>query len=619
MQLTAESYLKAGYSVLPVLQTKRPAGAWKHLQKRRLDASEVSSWSLDHGIGVIAGRVSGNLEVLDFDEPGIVDEWLGVLEAMDAGLAEVVLEKAVWVTTQSGGMHVYYRSDSPVAGNLKLAEAKEPFVDTKGKRKTTRIETRGEGGYVVAPPTPGYRAIIGRFGSLLVLTGEQVKMLHDAARSFNEVDDQPDDRAMGARGLGDSVGDCFNRHGPGCLAILEAHGWQRVGKAKKNGSIEVVRPGKDPKEGASGEVFADGYFHNYSTNSGLKTRGNYYPFALVAELDHGGDYRAAARELTGLGYGPAPVAAPQAPVETKHDPEPRVGLKIDSGGEHGLMAPPPEVPCLLRTRLIETRYGTIEPAGIVERGKTAMLVGEGGAGKSFVSMQLACCVASGRPFICYDVVRPGRVLLLSAEMNATDMQRRLHYCLTASGLETEASRDRALSMIDRAPLHGEPAALVSRSGQTQLARDLAQLVAERQYALVVVDPLASFGGTDVENNETNATRDFVQYLNSLAGMAGSPTVLVVHHSNKASRGGVRTTASAARGSSALTDAVRWQWNLEAKERVEGCPEMVVLRAVKANETAKPLPVWMARSDGGTLRIATKSERESYTQKNGDEL
>lgn len=60
--------------------------------------------------------MSGNLEVLDFDDGGLFAPWLAEVESQAPSLkADLAI-----VHTPSDGYHVFYRCDS-IAGNCKLA------------------------------------------------------------------------------------------------------------------------------------------------------------------------------------------------------------------------------------------------------------------------------------------------------------------------------------------------------------------------------------------------------------------------------------------------------------------------------------------------------------------
>ena len=130
---TATQYLKAGLSVLPAKRAdKRPAiGSWKKYQNRLPTETEVNAWLANpqDGICIITGQVSGNLEIIDFDNGGeLFDAWYSMI---DADLRNrLAIEQ-----TPSGGWHAIYRCESAISGNMKLAQRKS------GEKVKTLIET----------------------------------------------------------------------------------------------------------------------------------------------------------------------------------------------------------------------------------------------------------------------------------------------------------------------------------------------------------------------------------------------------------------------------------------------------------------------------------------------
>ncbi len=140
----ALAYMRAGFSLAPVLLdgTKKAAIPWKAYQARLAGRRELEHWfdHNQHGIAIICGKVSGGLEVIDFETEPVFLAWAELVESQAPGL----LARFSQVQTPSGGRHIYYRTERP-KGNHKLART------ATGE---TLIETRGEGGYVVAPGSP---------------------------------------------------------------------------------------------------------------------------------------------------------------------------------------------------------------------------------------------------------------------------------------------------------------------------------------------------------------------------------------------------------------------------------------------------------------------------------
>ena len=207
----ALAYLSCGLSVIPIAAdgSKSPLVAWTPYQSALMTPDEAERvFPVGVGLAVIGGAVSGGLEVLDFDHPDAYPRWLELLEQADPELAALVTELPL-VATPDEGRHLYYRC-SVVEGNTKLATAAEPFRGPRsGKLKRTLIETRGERGYVLAPPSP---AACHEVGELYAHVGgvepanvpsigpeERATLLH-VARALDEVPPEPESPGVAGAG-----------------------------------------------------------------------------------------------------------------------------------------------------------------------------------------------------------------------------------------------------------------------------------------------------------------------------------------------------------------------------------------------------------------------------------
>ncbi|MCD6421889.1 bifunctional DNA primase/polymerase [bacterium] len=120
-----------GFSVIPLIYgEKRPKIQWEEFQRRKPTEAELDKWfSEKANIGIICGAVSGNLVVLDFDS----------MEAYRRAFSKYEqLEKETIIVKTARGIQVYFRSDKPVPSMR--------FPDIK-------LDVKGEGSYVVAPPS----------------------------------------------------------------------------------------------------------------------------------------------------------------------------------------------------------------------------------------------------------------------------------------------------------------------------------------------------------------------------------------------------------------------------------------------------------------------------------
>ena len=251
------------------------------------------------------------------------------------------------------------------------------------------------------------------------------------------------------------------------------------------------------------------------------------------------------------------------------------------------------------------------------KGRACMLAGAGGVGKTRLLVQLAVSVASDEDWLGLKVTEPGHVLLACGEEGKDDLHRRIH---EVAGAPSDTAPNWA-ERLHPWPLWGHEVSLVSveRSyGKTSSAPSSWYLKLKGQlkaaghpWSLIILDPATRFMGPDVEIDNKAAT-EWVRLLEDLARtIPGNPTVLIAHHVNK---GGIRgnTDQSAARGSSALTDGVRWQANLEIPENQDSTT--VTLRLVKGNYGPPVEPIKLKRGKGGVLQLVQANAADKLLKK-----
>lgn len=133
-------YLKRGWSVIPIAPaSKKPPATfkWTEFQERLPTPQEVEAWWRTWpraGVGIITGKVSGII-VLDVDTE----------KGADANFIYRTYPTPLVAQTGSGGGHFYYA----------YPEGKDYVPNVVGKKdgRPTGYDLRGDGGYVVAPPT----------------------------------------------------------------------------------------------------------------------------------------------------------------------------------------------------------------------------------------------------------------------------------------------------------------------------------------------------------------------------------------------------------------------------------------------------------------------------------
>lgn len=132
MKNFALKYLQLGLSVIPLRPNgKEPLFPWKEYQKRLPTEAEVIEWwtqSANANIGIVTGLISG-VVVIDLDGP----------EGLQTALAMNLTSSVISFTGR--GKHLWYRHPGGT-NNIENAVRKYPGLDI-----------RGDGGYVVAPPS----------------------------------------------------------------------------------------------------------------------------------------------------------------------------------------------------------------------------------------------------------------------------------------------------------------------------------------------------------------------------------------------------------------------------------------------------------------------------------
>jgi hypothetical protein len=281
----AYQMVKAGFSVLPCGPDKRPTlTSWKDLQARQITPTEIEKHFSDAArIGVICGTVSGNMEVIDFDDPTTYEPFLDLVKKQAPDLPDKLLKRQ----TPSGGYHLIYRCIDQVNRNQVFAR------DLQGK---VRIESRGEGGYILSAPSPGYEVINGSLLECQALIMKEVEILHSTARAFDQRQEQKTATGQAkSKSNRDRPGDLFNEEHT-VDEMLMKYSW-KIGKRTTAG-MSYTRPGKD--QGVSGVVLeGTGNFYCWSSNAPpIEAGKSYDAFALYTMYEHGGDFAAAARSLS---------------------------------------------------------------------------------------------------------------------------------------------------------------------------------------------------------------------------------------------------------------------------------------------------------------------------------
>lgn len=295
----AKEYLKAQLSVIPTKEDKLPAlPTWKPYQSQRLKEDEVEGLFTGanvKGLAIICGAISGGLEVIDVDTKHDITGslWEELRALIEDNLPELY-SRLVIAQTKSGGYHIYYRCSS-IAGNLKLS--------TK-KNKEVLIETRGEGGYVIAPPTTGYKYIQGEPGNIPTITPEEREILFSISKSFNELEEikpkvnTTTSTTYNSTGL--SPFEDYNQRGD-IVGLLESKGWRVVNQRGER--INLLRPGSTDSKTSGNYHTGLKVLRVFSSSTEFNPDKGYSPSQVFSLLECNGDNKLTYRRLLELGYG----------------------------------------------------------------------------------------------------------------------------------------------------------------------------------------------------------------------------------------------------------------------------------------------------------------------------
>jgi len=235
------------------------------------------------------GELSHGLECMDFD-----NHFADAKETLSAfiNIPEV---KEIYEhyqlpiqATKSGGYHLLYRC-SVIEGSQKLAQ--RPKKEGNKWRPDSIIETRGEGGYFCAAPTPGYRVIRNSITDIQEITPDERDVLISLAKTYNTWDNtrktEYQDRGR--------PGEIYDNQ-PEAIEEMKAELLKAGWKELREGLWQ--RPGKEKGISATLGKVAPNVFNCFTSNGHpFEQNSGYTPFQVVGLLKYNGDFSAFAKYL----------------------------------------------------------------------------------------------------------------------------------------------------------------------------------------------------------------------------------------------------------------------------------------------------------------------------------
>jgi hypothetical protein len=203
----------------------------------------------------------------------------------------------------------------------------------------------------------------------------------------------------------------------------------------------------------------------------------------------------------------------------------------------------------------------------IESDSLAQIFGDPGGGKSFVSIDVACCVATGTPWHGHDV-RQGSVFYIAGEG---------HNGLARRFKGWELGNGRSLSGAPLFKSH-RAAQLYDATEAAIVAQSIKALTKEAgcEPTLIVIDTLArNMGGDENSTQDMNA---FIQHLDMYLRKPYRCCILVVHHSGAMDK-------DRSRGSTALRGAL----DAEYKVQLDQGSKTIMFESKKMKDAEMPPP------------------------------
>lgn len=460
-------YADHGLAVLPLWpKAKNPLGkpefAPHGVYSATLDKDVISEWwkkEPNANIGIAAGSLSGGLVVIDIDKHGEVDGYDTLLE-FQREYGE--LPDTANTITGSGGYHFFFRSSEEIKTP---SGAKSPVGVLPG------IDIRGEGSFVVAPPSihPNgspyvWEQTISEFGiaeadrAVSKLVNMKGAIVSDTEITLEENSNfrAPDQIKDGERN--------YTLFRAACSMQAKGYSDGAILNAIRSENMEKCSPPLKDKEVQT------------IVKHALK-----YP-------------KGEAIDFRNLKY--------EVPNTDKPGNEKK------------------SVPLWVQANTIEPKEAHFLRAGIPSNNITA-IGGDGGTGKGFLECNLTAAITKGCKSVLDEEIEnvfdgkrysPERVLLLNTEDSFAHIMRKR---LTSAGAD--------LSLVTTINPEGEESILLDRK--------LIEAVHQIKPALVILDPLQAFVPKGVAMERRNEMRQLLAPLQKCAEEM-SIAFLIVMHTNK---------------------------------------------------------------------------------------
>lgn len=435
------NYLKAIQSCkfIPLNDKKQPLAKGWQTSTEQFDLTT-------HSVGLVCGKLSQNVEAIDFDlKYDLTGDLIHRYNRAVIEQSKPLLKKLTIQRTKSGGYHYVYRC-SKIEGNQKLAQRKGNTEELKnGEKVKVLIETRGEGGQIAVFPSPGYEMIQGSWLNIPTITEEERDILIETARTFNEYMEEVKTytKVEKIKVPGLTPWEDYDNRGD-VIGLLQSHGWSIVDE--RGPKVNLLRPGSSTSK-YSGNYHRDlNLFSVFTTSSVFEPNRGYKPSAVYAMLECRGDFQESARKLMKEGYGENDQTRT---IEPKQEPivEHKKVIQQIENREY-LVKRSDYLTKLLRWRDgkyemgLDTGYAEIDKHFRFKEGNLVIINGFDNVGKSVMIWYLA---------LLSSIRHNWKWLIYTAENDEFSFFRKmieLYWCMGIQGMPTEMIEE-ALNFLEK--------------------------------------------------------------------------------------------------------------------------------------------------------------------------
>lgn len=469
----ALKYMSKGYSIFPCKPgTKEPLVKWKTFQKKHPTEKQVREWwekGPDTNMAIVTGKIS-KLFVVDIDGPEGED-----FIARKGGLPETAYCKT------SRGHHYYLQCPD--------------FEVPSSTNKTDGLDIRGEGGYVIAPPSihpdgTQYKWVKSPSNTKIAPPPVWLKEYLQEKKSAKKSSKAATTKKISK-------------------IKKNKKRWERIQKAIQK-YPEIMKAFETPKpQDRSGH---DWFLVMLCIENGICK--NKWLYEILLRNKYGKAKTRRDREEY--------IANLVAQAKTVYE----YGNSLISARD------------LMKTDFPED-YGIIA-GGILNKGTLLIIGGESSTGKTTLALEFSVKLVKGSPIFGLSTLKCSNVVMLQQETNLAEIKFRMGRITAGLGI----SKSKLLRRI----FFSEPRHSSFDLGQEGDVTRIISLLQATKAEVLIIDPLICFHSVDENNNVS--MRHILNQITRIIRETDAAAIMVHHYGKSVDRSGRHRL----RGASAIFDA-----------------------------------------------------------------